>query len=203
MITVIMMMMTVTVMSINRLVWGRSPGAGFKMTAQCRARNTHHSFDIMSHWGQIISSSPFPSSLFSTALTASCHSALENHSQVTASLTLPPSIMLTLSLLSFSLFLTTLCALPLYLSFLSFHCISEHCPSPVSLPSESVSLFPSYTRSAPPWGNCSEPGFHFYDYNRGQNAYASRFLLACVTAAAQGRGRQIRPWGAEKITSRL
>lgn len=129
-----------------------------------------------------------PSFLFSYTPTASCHSALENHSLLTASLTLPPSITLTSVLFPL---LTTLCALPLYLSVLSFLCISEHSPSPVSL--RSVSLFPCHTCSAHPWCNCSEPGFHFYDYNRGQNAYASRFLLACVIVTELGRGRQIRP----------
>lgn len=153
----------------------------------------------MSHWEQIISSSSCPPFLFSPPLTTYRHTASDSHSQVTASLTLPASIMLTLSLSYFSPLLATL---P-YLSVLSFPCISEHSPSPVFLPSGSVSLFPSHTCSAPPWGNCSEPGFHFYDYNRGQNAYACRFLLACVTVAALGRGRQIRPRGVEKITSRL
>lgn len=89
--------------------------------------------------------------------------------------------------------LTTPCALLLRLSALSFHCISEHSPLPESLPS--VSLFPCHTCSAHPWCNCLEPGFHFYDYNRGQNAYASRFLLAGVKVEELGRGEQIRPKG--------
>lgn len=153
--------------------------------------DTHHSFDIMSHCEQILSSS-FPP-LFSVflctdSLLPQCFrepftvdslsdSASLHHAHTLASVLFP--------------LLTTLCALPLYLSVLSFLCISEHSPSPVSLPS--VSLFPCHTCSAHPWCNCSEPGFHFYDYNRGQNAYASRFLLACVIVAELGRGRQIRP----------
>lgn len=133
MITVIMMMMTVTVMSINRPVGGRSPRAGFKNDSAVPGRThtrTHaRSFDIMSHWKQIISSSSSPSPLFSSALTASCHSASENHSQVTASL----HHAYTLTSVLFPS-LATLRARPLYLSVLSFLCISELSPSPVSLP---------------------------------------------------------------------
>lgn len=176
------------------------------MTAPCQDRHTHQSFDIMSHWEQIISPSLlfFPPFLF-VFLCVDSLLPQRFREPFTGDSVSDSTSLLHAHTLTFVLFpsLTTLCAPSLYLSILSFLCKSEHSPSPVSLPSESVSLFSSHTCSAPPWGNCSEPGFHFYDYNRGQNAYASRFLLACVTAAALGRGTQIRPWGGEKITSRL
>lgn len=102
--------MTLMVMSINSPN-SRSPMAGFKMTVLCWARLASPLTSC--HVGSRLSSlSPF---LFFSVLTASCHSALENHSQVTASVTLPLSITLVLTLLSFPLhsspsnFLSVLC----------------------------------------------------------------------------------------------
>lgn len=156
-IMVIMMMMTVMVMSISRLDSGRSPGTGFKTTALCRARHSpllwHHvtlGADSLPFFSVFLCADSLLPQCFREPFTVDSlsDSASLHHAHTLASVLFP--------------LLTTLCALPLYLSVLSFLCISEHSPSPVSLPS--VSLFPCHPCSAHPWCNCSEPGFHFYDY---------------------------------------
>lgn len=191
-IMVIMMMMTVMVMSISRLDSGRSPGTGSKRQ-RCAVPDTHHSFDIMSHWELILS----PSFLFSYVLTASCHSALENHSLLTASLTLPPSITLTLSLLSFSLYsppsAPSLCIWAFCLSSVYLSTLLHLYPSPLSHSFPVILVLLTH-------GVIAQSRASIF---MTISAYASRFLLACVIVAELGRGRQIRPWGVEKITSRL
>lgn len=182
--------MTVMVMSINRLVEGISPRDGFKMTALCQDRHTHTNPLTSCHIGSRLSPLPFFPPFFFVFLGVDSLLPQRFRQPFTGDSVSDSTSLHHAHTLTFVLFL---CGSSLYLSILSFLCISKHSPSPVSLPSESVSLFSPHTCSAPPWGNCSEPGFHFYDYNRGQNAYASRFLLACVTAAALGRGTQIRP----------
>lgn len=63
-------------------------------------------------------------------------------------------------------------------------------PSRLPLALSHSLLPPCHTCSAHPRCNCSEPGSHFYDYNRGQNAYAFRFPLAGCQKWKKWRGEE-------------
>ena len=184
MITAIMMMMTVMVMSISRLVGGKSLMVGFKR--QCRARRdtpllwhvTLKTDYLLFHFSVFHYIDSLLSLHFRELFTGDSLSDFVclHHGHSLTFVIFPSVIIL--------LYLSTLLHLHPLLWSLS-------------------SSLPSYTCSAPPWGNCLKLGFHFYDYNRGQNAYASRILPACGMMATPGREGQIMPQQVEKITSRL
>lgn len=191
-IMVIMMMMTVMVMSISRLDSGRSPGTGFKTTALCRARHSpllwHHvtlGADSLPFFSVFLCADSLLPQCFREPFTVDSlsDSASLHHAHTLASVLFP--------------LLTTLCALPLYLSV---------CLSSVYL-STLLHLYPSPLSHSFPvilvlltHGVIAQSRASIF---MTISAYASRFLLACVIVAELGRGRQIRPWGVEKITSRL
>lgn len=172
------------VMRINRIVGRRFPTAEFKMTVLCQAR---HTTSLTSCHVERWSSSSFPLFFWVSVHWQVPVTVLQKSIHMWQWLLLSPSWSISLCLFFHHSSSSISEHFVFHLSILSFLCIWAL--SFTCIPHLWLCLPPSLLYSAPPRCNCSETGFHFYDYNRGQNAYAFRFPLACVTEAVPSRGR--------------